>query len=439
MVVQPLCSLDLPLLCDEEVTQATGNFSAMPEGLQEACLRFRSLLFGSRRQLRHSLKHVPLPLTHCDNCQRCTGRKALDFAELAYAKEKNRGGGLERIDGAVFSALCGHGPPFCCDVAWQSLELLETYARHDKLRRVLEAPWNPGSSSTYSYVGSSLRLLPGPPLDLITEAWQKSFGYDSKPFLEMHEALRSLLGSTVTSRRLRLLGSAGPLQATFVAASCEITDFSPAVPYQEELHVCILGQLSLSFLNGQGESMETVVLPSRQSVLATVPCCEKGSTPVISGKQCYVKRCFEERPNEIHVLRTSGQELECSLLSQDPSGRKQRRLLLMLSEGTGQLLVRDAQLEAARKKTASSKKQRKFFVPLLPWLFRKVMDLDSVLTLQRCREDLSGRVLEALLLDFSSCRLDEAFVSRFLDGQNSVPEQEEQLLVSSCVSASFFC
>lgn len=379
----------LPLLSREEVELATGNPTATPEDLVAACRDFHDKLAKNYEvQLRHRLQHLPLPLTHCSVCGRSAGLKAAMFAALAYEKTYGVAQRLDRINGAVFSALLGHRQPLCCDAVWSCLELLEVYARHDKRHPVTEAPWNPGCCSDYAYMGTSLRLLPGAQLDVVTEAWQRSRG-DCRPQQEMDAALRSLVGCTFKSNRMMLPQKA---LGALVVATCEVLDYSRPYNVQGEERVCIFGALRLSFLDDAFEEVEEVCLPSRHSLLAIAPHCSKGQYPRVAGTMCFVQRRFEERPNEIHVIRVSSSDLECSLITQDQQGQRRRVLLLLRTKSGAQLLVR-----ARRRKGQDQVTEE---VPLMRWVCCIAQLLDDARTQEELEHDLQERVRGFLDLDF---------------------------------------
>lgn len=178
---------------------------------------------------RQRLTALQLPLTHCTVCNRALDGVALDFAELAFEQQRPSSG-LRRVTGAVFSALCGHRPPFCCTVALNCRETAETYVRYHKDRLVREAPVGVSCDPSMSYVGGSLRLLRAPELDPITQAFQNDLGYDAKPFLEMSEACRSLLGVVVSLKPQRC----SQLNfCTAVSAEVKVYDFSRGFCYQD--------------------------------------------------------------------------------------------------------------------------------------------------------------------------------------------------------------
>lgn len=306
-----------PRLSDDTVQILTGNPSATSAALESEVLSFRKRLFSSPgMQLRQQLKHFPLPMTFCGTCRRATGLKSLRFAELCYAKTFP-GNGLERVTAAVFSAMCGHKQPFCCDLCWNNLEVLEQFARHRAAP--LEAPANPGLLADFSYAGTSIRLLPGAPLDLITQAFQKQLGHGVNPFLEMTAALGNLKSKLLVTTKIPLKSHLG----SSAEVSAEVTDFSPVPSGCDETFVALFGRLAAVFRDDKGEVLKEVCLPSQRVFLGLVPHCIKGSYPRVGGKACYITRRFEERPNQIHVLKTKG-GFECSLVSQNLAGEKRR-------------------------------------------------------------------------------------------------------------------
>lgn len=248
---------------------------------------------------------------------------ALDFAELAYDRQSS--GKLRRINGAVFSALCGHRPPFCCAVALNCRETLENYVRYPKERKVLEAPMVVSCDPYASYVGGSLRFLKIPDLDPITKVFQNDFGFDAKPFMEMLEACRRLCGTSIALR---------PKQCTClpfcneVSAEVHVCDFSRGFVWQESDVMCIMGQVILRF--HAGDEVESVRLPSKRLLLTVAPFCKKGSPPRIKGTPAYLKRRYERRPNVNYVTMKDANTLECCILCQDES--KRRSLFYMEAE-----------------------------------------------------------------------------------------------------------
>lgn len=248
----------LPLLASSSVVAATGNPDAQPRVLIEKCKEFLTRLRQRRGQLRHRVKALTLPLTHCTVCWRAVDAKHLDYAELAYA-QRNGSSRLQRITGGVFSKLCGHGPPYCCDAALHSADALETFVRYDKSREVPEAPFNPGCSPDYSFVGGSLRLLPTAGLDVLTEAWQVKYGYDSKPCYEMHQACANLRGAVLSLSPIKCAVGCSER----VAVEAQICDFSRRLPASDGSEViCVMGRLSFHFF--RGDERETLTLPSRR-------------------------------------------------------------------------------------------------------------------------------------------------------------------------------
>jgi hypothetical protein len=345
---------ELPLLSVSAVVAATGNPDARPETLRLKCEEFLARLRKGRGQLRHHVKALPLPTTHCTVCWRACDAAHLDFAELAY-EQTRPSSGLQRISGGVFSRLCGHRPPYCCDAAWHCADVLETFARYDAAREVHEAPVNPGCSPDYSFVGGSLRLLPTARLDRLTEAWQTKYGYDAKPFYEMRQACANLRGVVVALPPRKC----GLGFCSRVSVQAEICDFSRSFSSDGDDVACVMGRISVHFHGGhqrEGPSGTTLTLPSRRMVLAVAPTCRKGGVPLVKGTAAYVKRREEKRPNVAHVVGNAKGDLECSILCQNELG--ERRLFF----AEGRFKARESAAEEGCEATGVEKTELHFFV-----------------------------------------------------------------------------
>jgi hypothetical protein len=231
---------------------------------------------------------------------------------------------------------------------------METYVRYRKERKVEEAPFAASCDPLASYVGGSLRLLKVPDLDPITKVFQNDFGYDAKPFMEMVEACRNLCGTVISLRPKRCS------RLTFcseVSAEVRVCDFSRGFTWQESDVMCITGEVTLRF-HQHGD--EVVCLPSRHLVLTLAPFCKKGSAPKVKGNSAYLKRRYERRPNVNYVTQKDPKTLECCVLCQDES--KRRNLFYMEAQTT--VVQEETQLhfmvrvpKAAEK--SSSKDKRK--------------------------------------------------------------------------------
>ena len=228
----------------------------------------------------------------------------------------------------VFSALCGHRPPFCCSVALNCREICETYVRYPKTRVVKEAPFTTSCNPLSSYVGTSFRLLKVPELDPITAAFQNSMGYDAKPFMEMLEACRNIVGTTVALRPQR---SPGLSFCNSISAEVQISDFSRCFSHQRSDLICITGEMKLHF--DRGGQRQTQRLPSNHVFLTVAPFCKKGSPPFIRGTSAYILRRYQRRPNVNYIVKKDAAMLECFILSQDQE--KRRRLFYMEAQEKG--------------------------------------------------------------------------------------------------------
>jgi hypothetical protein len=406
----------LPLLSPEVVRGATGNPAAEPRVLLEKCKKFLTRLRKGQGQLRHHVSALPLPMTHCTVCWRACDASSLDYAELAY-EQKRPGSGLRRITGAVFSRLCGHRPPHCCDAAWHATDVLETFVRYDKSREVHEAPFNPGCSPDYSHVGGSLRLLPTARLDRLTSAWQTKYGYDSKPFYEMHQAYVALKGTSIQTSTKCTLSF-----CSRISAEAEICDYGRSFPSEQGDVMCVMGRLTLHFHNGADKS--SFSLPSRHMVLAAVPACRKGSVPVLNGTAAYLKRRYEMRPNTVHVVRNKKDRLECTVLCQNERGErrsfvvearnraqressgeraeedaKQRELHFFVRVPRAET-TQDAEKAKSLKRSAAGKgnasKDLPEMVPLMTWLLWLLRSFDEGVTMEAVQEELTTRLEKAL-------------------------------------------
>ena len=366
--------------------------------------------------MRHHVSALPLPMTHCTVCWRACDAASLDYAELAY-EQKRPGSGLRRISGAVFSKLCGHRPPHCCDAAWHATDVLETFVRYDKSREVHEAPFNPGCSPDYSHVGGSLRLLPTARLDRLTSAWQTKYGYDSKPFYEMHQAYVSLKGSVVQTSTKCTMSF-----CSRISAEAEICDYSRSFSSEQGEVVSIMGRLTLHFHNGAEKS--SFSLPSRHLMLAVVPSCRKGSVPLLNGTPAYLKRRYEMRPNTVHIVRNKKEDLECTLLCQNERGErrsfmveararaqrersaetgeddaKQRELHFFVRVPRAET-TQDGEMAKKLKRAAAGKgnssKESLEMLPLMTWLMWLLRGFDEGVSIEAVQEELTTRLKRAL-------------------------------------------
>ena len=397
----------LPLLSAAVVAKATGKPDALPRTLIEKCRAFLKTLRKGQGQLRHYVKALPLPMTHCTVCWRAADATNRDFAELAY-EQRNDSSKLQRITGSVFSRLCGHRPPYCCDAAWHSADVLETFVRYDQAREVHEAPFNPGSCPDYSYVGGSLRLVPTARLDLLTQAWQVKYGYDAKPFYEMYQACANLKGMVVTLSPTRCsLGF-----CDHISLEAEICDFSRSFSSAGGEVLCVLGQLSVQF--HRGAEKQTLTLPSKRSVLAVAPSCRKGAAPLVKGTSAYIKRRYEPRPNAAYVIRNSKDDLECTIACQDEHGHRRGFMMegRFKAKGTPEAELhffvrapcsesaKDAeQTEELKRAVAGQGKAAKDapeMVPLMPWLLWLLQGYDDAWTLETAQLELARRLKSAL-------------------------------------------
>jgi hypothetical protein len=400
----------LPLLCPKVVRAAAANPDADPKELAEKCKWFLTKLRKGHGQLRHHVSALPLPMTHCTVCWRACDAASLSYAELAY-EQKRPGSGLRRITGAVFSKLCGHRPPHCCDAAWHAADVLETYVRYDKSREVHEAPFNPGCSPDYSHVGGSLRLLPTARLDRITSAWQTKYGYDSKPFYEMHQAYTALKGCIVQASAKCTMSFCGR-----ISAEAEICDYSRSFSSEQGDVLCIMGRLTLHFHNGAEKS--SFGLPSRHLMLAAVPSCRKGRVPLLDGTPAYLKRRYEMRPNVVHVVRNKKEDLECTILCQNERGERRSFVVEARNRAQrGEDAARQRELhffvrvprakttqdgEKAQKLTRSaagkgnSSKDSSEMVPLMTWLLWLLRGFDEGVSMEAVQEELTTRLKQAL-------------------------------------------
>jgi len=392
--VLPFCNRDFPLLAAETLATETGaedlgSLRAANARLRREHKLFREGLLKEGRQMLHLVDALPLPLTHCPTCWRAADKLPWTKARLALRQCGSSAASppplLRRITGAVFSALAGHRPPFCCDVAWCSLDVQEAYARYLVGRgEVVEAPLNPGCDPTFSYVGGSLRVLPTARLDFYTQCWQAKHGVDSKPLYEMLQAVRSLLD-------LKLSLNAVPCslggEAMTVKATAALHDFSRcflAADGESDV-MALMGQLSFSFRRADGGEAAAVVLPSRHCVLAVVNGCQKGRLPRVQGAAAYVKRRHALRPDVGHVLARPDGVLECVWVSEAmPSGRKSRFLMEAKQGGGGGagLLFSvwspctataepksvQESLQASLTSRPCKRKKTWDFVPLVSWL-----------------------------------------------------------------------
>jgi len=428
---------ELPLLSVSAVVAATGNPDARPETLRLKCKEFLVRLRKGRGQLRHHVKALPLPLTHCTVCWRAVDAAHLDFAELAY-EQTRPSSGLQRISGGVFSRLCGHLPPYCCDAAWHCADVLETFARHDAAREVHEAPFNPGCDPDYSFVGGSLRLLPTARLDRLTEVWQTKYGYDAKPFYEMRQACAHLKGVVVTLAPRKC----GLSFCSRVSAEAEICDFSRSFSSEGDEVACVMGRISVHFHGSHAREGpgSTSTLPSRHMVLAVTPACRKGGVPLVKGTAAYVKRREEKRPNVAHVVVNAKGDLECSVLCQNELGERR----LFLAEGrfrSRESVAEESEktelhffVRAPRAKTtgeaeraeklkrsvAGEGKKRKgdahHLVLLMPWLRWSLGDCEE----ERAREELKRWMRKALFEELGR-EPPEIYVEAVVDAQATGP------------------
>jgi len=409
----------LPELSPEAVRAATGNSEAQPKKLVEKCKEF---LTWARKggQLRHYVRALPLPMTHCTVCLRACDAANMDFAELAY-EQTRPSSRLRRLTGGIFSKLCGHRPPFCCDASWHCTDVLETFARYDGSREVREAPFNPGCSPEYSHVGGSLRLLPTARLDRLTAAWQTKYGYDSKPLYEMHRAYANLKGAVVKLSPTKCtLGFCGR-----VSVEAEICDYSRRFSSGGGDVLCVMGRLSVHFHEGSDKS--TYSLPSRMMVLAVVPACRKGSVPLINGTPAYIVRRFQARPNVAHVIKNAKDDLECTILCQSEHGGRRSffvaarlRAPQESAEARGgnkackkmelHFFVRapraettqDAEKAENLQRSAAGKgaaKDAPELVPLMPWLLWLLRCYDETASMEAVQEELAQRVKTALQVE----------------------------------------
>lgn len=383
----PFCGRELPLLAPEtildEATWSSAEVSLrdVNERLRREHRQFREAVERPSGQMLQHVHALPLPLTHCTVCWRATNKLAWTRARLAL-QQSAPPTPLRRIGGAVFSALAGHRPPFCCDAAWCSLDMQESYARYDVAVKVLEAPLNPGCDPGFSYVGGSVRVLPTARLDFYTQCWQVTHGWDSKPLYEMLQATRSLLGMELSLGTLKCCIGGEELD---VKASATAYDFSRTfrvLPEDTDV-LALMGQLSFSFRSrGAPEApLPGIALPSRHCILALVNGCRKGSPPSVQGVNAYVARRHDVMTDTPHVLARSGGVLECFLHQESESGRKTRFLMEAHAREASLIFVVSAPFYAAPKKLAgapalqqraagrAAKSPATFrFVPLFSWL-----------------------------------------------------------------------
>jgi hypothetical protein len=193
---------------------------------------------------------------------------------------------------------------------------------------VKEAPFTTSCNPLSSYVGTSFRLLKVPELDPITAAFQNSMGYDAKPFMEMLEACRNIVGTTVALRPQR---SPGLSFCNSISAEVQISDFSRCFSHQRSDLICITGEMKLHF--DRGGQRQTQRLPSNHVFLTVAPFCKKGSPPFIRGTSAYILRRYQRRPNVNYIVKKDAAMLECFILSQDQE--KRRRLFYMEAQEKG--------------------------------------------------------------------------------------------------------